>query len=267
MKFFCKAPRRARLSEIVLAECPWISGRKLKELLSARELRLNGKRTAEDLTAEAGDLIEAYLPDPPEIRAVYSDDNIVVADKPAHVDSVAALPKALSARFGELYPVHRLDTNTTGVVVLARNEGAKASLERAFKRHEVIKQYVATVTKAPSPRRGTLRGWLVKDSASGRVRVYDAPVKGGVEAVTEYETAEGDDGLYVVKLRPLTGRTHQLRAQLAHIGCPILGDGKYGDFAENKKRGVKQQRLRAVSITFTSIGGELGYLRGKTFEV
>lgn len=267
MKHTFKTTNGALLSEVLADEYPWLSRNKIKRLVSDKNIKVNGKRVSGDGKLTAGDEIEAYVPDFPVVSVIYSDENIVVADKPNHVDSVTALPKLLFAEYGEIYPVHRLDTNTTGIVVLARGVKTKAELEKAFREHTVRKKYIATVVGKPKKSKGTLRGWLVKDSANGRVKVSDVPVKGGVEAVTDYEVTDSADGLTTLALMPLTGRTHQLRAQLAHIGCPILGDGKYGDFATNRKHGAKEQQLRAVSIKFLSLGGIINYLSGREFEV
>ncbi len=201
------------------------------------------------------------------MTVIYSDDNVVIADKPAHTDSVKDLPRMLGADYGTLYPVHRLDVNTTGIVVLARGTKTKAELERAFRERAVKKKYIATVIGTPNPRRGTMRNWLVKDGEKGLVKCYDRPQTGALEAVTDYEVLRSCDGLSEVALYPETGRTHQLRVQLARKGTPILGDGKYGNFAENRRRGVKIQMLRAVSLKFVALGGIVNYLSGREFEV
>ncbi len=265
MKQSFKTTKSARLSENLLSEFPWLSRSKIKRLISDRYIKVNGVRVGTDTETKAGDEIEAYLPEFPAVPVIYSDENIVIADKPAHIDSELALPKLLTPTYGALYPVHRLDTNTTGIIVLARGTKSKIELEKAFKTHSIRKKYIAAVVGAPPKDKGTLRNRLIKDSEKGIVRVTEAPA--GEEAIADYEVLRKGDGISVLALYPQTGRTHQLRAQLAHIKCPILGDGKYGDFAENKKRGIREQQLRAVSITFERIGGILKYLCGREFTV
>lgn len=269
MKHNFDAPRSGKLSELLAGAFPHLGGGKVSRLIAEKNVKVGGKRVTSDIPVKAGEAVEAFLPsqfEPEEITVVYADENVVIADKPSHVDSVRALPALLERRYGTLYPAHRLDTNTTGLVVMARGHKTRVELEKAFKDHTVRKKYVATVIGKPKADKGTLRGWLVKDSENGIVRVFDKPVSGGLEAVTEYEVVGSGQGLSTLELYPLTGRTHQLRAQLAHVGCPILGDGKYGDFAENKRRGVKVQQLRAVSIKFVSLGGIVNYLGGREFK-
>lgn len=270
MKTTIDVTQTARVSDVLGREFPWLGKGKIKRLIDGKNISVGGKRTAEDVVVPAGERCEVFLPEafaPPEIPVVYADDNVVIADKPVKIDSVAALPACLRGTYGTLYPVHRLDTNTTGLVVLARGRKTETELVRAFRDRAVRKKYVATVVGTPKPAKGRLVGYLVKDASRGLVTVSDKPVRGGSEAVTEYEVLRSYDGLSDVALYPLTGRTHQLRAQLAHIGCPVLGDGKYGDFEENKKRGVALQRLRAVSVKFLSLSGIVDYLSGREFEV
>lgn len=258
-----------KLSELLAEHFPSMGKGKARRLITDKNVKVNGRRVSADVVVNKGETVEAFIPSAfaeSEIDVVYEDENVVIADKPAHVDSVRALPKMLEERFGTLYPTHRLDTNTTGLVVLARGHKTRVEFEKAFKEHNVRKKYTATVIGCPKKKKGTLNGWLVKDAEKGEVRVYDTPVRGGVEAVTEYEVESSADGLTELTLYPLTGRTHQLRVQLAHIGCPILGDGKYGNFEENKRRGVKVQQLRAVSIRFVALGGIVNYLSGREFK-
>lgn len=269
MRYELNPTASVRLSALLATEFPHLGKGRLTRLLADKNVKVGGKRVATDVVVGAGESVEVFLPaafEAAEIEVVYADENVVIADKPAHVDSVRALPGLLAPRYGTLYPVHRLDTNTTGLVVLARGHKTRVELEKAFREHRVRKKYAATVIGCPKSKAGTLRGWLVKDAAKGIVRVYDEPRPQSVEAVTEYAVISTADGLSEVELYPLTGRTHQLRAQLAHVGCPILGDGKYGDFDENKRRGVKVQQLRAVSIKFDSLGGTVNYLSGREFK-
>lgn len=269
MRYELTAKSAGPLSDLLAAKFPHLGKGKLTRLISGKNVKVGGKRVAADVAVKAGESVEVFLPaafEAAEIEVVYADENVVIADKPAHVDSVRALPELLAARYGTLYPVHRLDTNTTGLVVLARGHKTRVELEKAFREHRVRKKYVATVLGCPKPPAGTLRGWLVKDADRGIVRVCDAPTAQSVEAVTEYAVVSSSGGMSEVELYPLTGRTHQLRAQLAHIGCPILGDGKYGDFDQNRRRGVKVQQLRAVSIKFVSLGGTVNYLSGREFK-
>ena len=255
------------LTAAINAKYPSVGKRRLLALVKDRQVRVNGVRVGENVRVSVGDFVQAFLPDvgTPDVRVIYSDVNIVVADKPAHIET-AALPVVLAENYGSLYPVHRLDVNTTGVVVLARNEKLKAVLEKAFREKRVKKKYAATVCGTPEKKEGTLVGWLVKDEKRGIVRIYDSPACGGVRCETGYKVLSRDGETSVLELYPKTGRTHQLRAQLAHAGCPVLGDGKYGDFKMNRKYSATRQLLRAVSVSFRGMTGELEYLGDKEFN-
>ena len=113
--------------------------------------------------------------------------------------------------------------------------------------------------------KGVLTAYLKKDDKSSLVRIYPSPDADRVKIVTEYEVLERKDGLALVKVILHTGKTHQIRAHMAFIGCPVVGDTKYGDNALNKKYGAARQRLTAKRLKFC-LGGELAYLNGKRFE-
>lgn len=244
---------------------------RLRCLIKDRQVRVNGNKVSDNIMLKPGDTVEAFIPEgffsQPEIRVIYEDENIIVADKPAKTDSVRTLPRLLYKTYGEVYPAHRLDTNTTGVIMLARSETFKKALFDAFKHNLVKKTYRATVVGKMKPERGTLKGYLVKEGNKGIVNVYDEPVPGALSAVTDYEVVGENNGNSEVLLFPKTGRTHQLRVQLAHAGHPILGDGKYGDFEENRKNGARFQMLRAECLTLEGVKGILSKYSGMTFKV
>ena len=190
---------------------------------------------------------------------VYEDENILVADKESGVNSEAVF-SALSER-GECFFIHRLDRNTAGLLVFAKNARAEAELFAAFRSRRVEKVYLARVAGTPSPARAVLTAYLIKDAASARVRISDKPC--GEKIVTEYAVLEGGrTALLRVVLH--TGRTHQIRAHLAHVGHPVVGDEKYGDHALNRALHATRQRLVAKELRLMC-GGELAYLADKTF--
>lgn len=266
MKYDLTASRDMPLSDLLAEKLSFLGRRALASLIKDRQVKVNGSRVGGDVPLSEGDGVEVYTSSAsPEVKVIYADDSVVIADKPSHIDTMS-LPSVLAAGYGELYPVHRLDVNTTGLVALARTPEAKAEMEREFKARTVKKKYKATVVGAPTKPRGVMKHWLVKDAKTGRVKAYDRPVRGGLESEAAYELLESDGELSKLMLYPSTGRTHQLRVQLAATGMPILGDGKYGDFAANKKYKAGEQRLRAVSLTFTAAAGAISHLRGKEFR-
>ena len=268
MKAVFTVAESGTLSAAIGARYPALGKSRLAALIKDRQVRVNGVRVGENIRLSAGDTVEAFLPERQtgrRIRVVYSDDNIVVADKPAHTET-AALAALLAEEYGTLYPVHRLDVNTTGATVLARNAKAKTLLERAFAERRVKKTYKAVICGVPQKREGVLVNWLVKEEGRGMVRAYGAPVRGGLRSEAAYKIISDDGETSVVELYPKTGRTHQLRVQLAYIGHPVLGDGKYGNYAMNKKYSATEQKLRAVSVGFGNMTDELAYLSGKEFD-
>ncbi|MBO6061902.1 MAG: RluA family pseudouridine synthase, partial [Clostridia bacterium] len=182
------------------------------------------------------------------VYCAYSDEDVFVINKPAGVTVANAdggedtLEARLVAAGAAAYPVHRLDAKTSGLIIFARNERAKAALDEAMRLRTVEKVYRAVVKGRPQPEKGTLKLYAVKDAAAGLVRVYEAPRAGAADMETRYKVCRTEGGLSVVEAELVTGRTHQIRASFAHIGCPILGDDKYGDRDFNRDPKFKRYK-------------------------
>ena len=190
-----------------------------------------------------------YLPAFRACSAVYEDDDLLVVDKNPGVEVETDLLSELSAITEPLYPVHRLDANTVGLVVFARNETAEGELLDAFARHETGKVYHAILAGVPEKKEGTLIHYGLKDEEKSFMRLVPKDTPGALKMELSYRILESRGGLSKAEIRLMTGRTHQIRVQMASLGCPVLGDDKYGDRAANRRYGQKRQLLLAKRLT------------------
>lgn len=238
------------------------------QLLRGKDIKVNGARVGKNVALKAGDEVTYYTTprqeSMPSHSQIYCDENIAVLDKPCGV-SFEGLYSELNT-YGGFYPVHRLDRNTCGVIVFAKNEAAQRELIRAFKNRGVEKTYIAVCKnqfKAPA---ATLRAYVKKDADNALVTVYDAPGAGLQKIITGYKVLKENNDIALVEIALRTGKTHQIRAHMAHIGCPVLGDNKYGDGELNKKYAAARQCLVSKRLTFTGLTGKFAALNGMEFE-
>lgn len=201
--------------------------------------------------------------------AVYEDEALLIADKPSGVlvqDESGIVADTLLNRakrylyekgqtFADGFPrlCHRLDTGTSGLVLIAKTPEAEQQALALIRERRVRKEYLCVTLGHPSPECATLRDYLIKDSTRGMVRVFKERRPGAREIVTRYETICTSGRLSLLQVELVTGRTHQIRAHLASIGCPIVGDGKYGRNTINRELHCKYQLLCAWSLTFPEI--------------
>ena len=238
-------------------------------LLKDKEIKVNGKKVSTDLRLNKGDIIEYYLTkkqaEKPAYYPVYEDENILVIDKESGVNSEAVFADLTRKSGGRYAFIHRLDRNTSGVMAFAKNEKTERALLLAFKEKRVEKIYIARCFGEFTAKEKVLKAYLKKDEHNSLVQIYDTPVKHSEEIITEYKNAQKQaDGTWLVEIKLHTGKTHQIRAHLAHINCAIVGDMKYGDTQKNKERNNARQCLVAKRLTFY-LDGELAYLQDKTF--
>ena len=192
----------------------------------------------------------------PAVRVLYETDDYIAVDKPEGVVSLAAagkggLPELIKPHDpGKLYPVHRLDRGASGVIVFAKNAAAHRHLNGEFDRREVRKTYLAVVDGVPSSNRGRINA-PIREFGSGRMGVDP---KRGKPSSTEWKLDERLDGATLLRVSPATGRRHQIRVHLYHIGHPILGDLRYGDRARQER--FPRLMLHALSLEFTLPSGE-----------
>lgn len=262
------AKKNDKLVKCVLDNVKGVSFSAVMKLLRNKDVKVNGTRVNKDLKINAGDKVEIYYSPKVEepVSVIYSDENVLIVDKKSGYTSEEIF-EYLSKK-EQVYFIHRLDRNTSGVMVFAKNQTAEKELISGFKNRDFIKIYAASVFKKMEKKEDVLTAYLIKDAEKSTVKIYDKKVNGATEIKTGYIVISYDEKSNISRLhvRLYTGKTHQIRAHLAFIGHPIVGDGKYGDNKMNKAVKVKSQILNAYSITFNfDKENVLYYLDGKTF--
>ena len=294
-----------RLDRFVGKAVPLLPESLLQKYIRLKRIKVNGKGSRRDYRLTAGDIVAMYIKDEffevpseensylkvgtPHVDIVYEDENILLADKKPGIlchsagkwdyNTLIANIQAYLAQKGEWDPraensfapalCNRIDRNTGGIVIAAKNAEALRILNDKIRDREIEKYYLCAVQGRPRPAEGRLENYLFKDSVKNQVYVRDRSEPGAKTAVTEYRVLRSNSGLSLLECRLLTGRTHQIRAQLAHAGHPLLGDGKYGTEKLNRSFGEKGQALYSYKLEFTfpTDAGFLNYLRGRIFRV
>ena len=266
-----------RLDKYLMDQYPALGLGRLNKALRENKIKLNGKKQPLSTRVQNGDTIRLFLSDDqlesrptPAAVFVYEDDDIIIANKPAGLtvdggDADTLVKRVQTKLAAEGKPTHavlchRLDTGTSGLVLLAKNNAAEAFLTEAIKKREIEKRYLCVTFGRPNPPAALLRDYLLKDAERGIVRITDT--------TAGYETLAVSGRLALLEVELVTGRTHQIRAHLAHIGCPILGDSKYGNNAANRELRLKYQALCAWELKFPAkISDErFAHLTGRVFH-
>ena len=293
-----------RLDRFLAKAVPLLPASLAQKYIRLKRIKRNNARARRDDRLCEGDVLQFYINDEffdtprednayltvaaPKLNIVYEDENLLLVDKRA---GVAVHPHD-GAEYGKTLIDHiqaylyakrewrpreenaftpalcnRIDRNTGGIVIAAKTAEALRVMNQKIKDRELDKRYLAIVEGTPKPKSGVLRGYLFKDAVKNRVFVTDAPQKGAKTCETRYEVLESRNGLSLVECELITGRTHQIRAQFAHAGHPLLGDGKYGKL--DKRFDRRYQALYSYKLTFrfTTDAGSLNALNGKTFTV
>jgi len=294
-----------RLDRFLDKAVPLLPASLCQKYIRLKRVKVNGRGADRSYRLAEGDVLSLYISDEffdrpteenaykkiaaPRLDIVYEDENMLLADKKVgmlcHSADGSEVSRTLIAniqsylyRKGEWRPweersfapalCNRIDRNTGGIVIAAKNAEALRILNQKIRDREIDKYYLCAVYGQISPPSGRLEGYIFKDAAKNRVYVRKRSEGGTKTAVTEYRTLEVRNGLSLLECRLLTGRTHQIRAQLAAAGHPLLGDGKYGG---RQAPGFDEKRQARYSyklvVSFATAAGSLEYLRGRTFTV
>lgn len=290
-----------RLDKFIQKACPSLPKSAMYKYIRKKRIKLNGKRAEISAVLTYGDVVELYINDDffteknssfadilPKLNIVYEDENILIVSKPfgmvVHEDenekknTLINHIKAYLMQKGEYDPhkensfapslCNRIDRNTAGLVISAKNAEALRIVNQKIKDKKIRKSYVCIVCGTPNPKSGKIENYIWKDSSKNRVYVKKEKTPGAKSAVTLYKTLETKNGLSLVDIDLITGRTHQIRAHMAYIGCPLLGDGKYGLNTLNRPHKATHQALCSYMLHFDADKNNLlSYLCGKTIKI
>ncbi|MGM9632287.1 MAG: RluA family pseudouridine synthase [Eubacteriales bacterium] len=269
--------------------------------IRTKKIKVNRARTEQKYILREGDTVQLFIKDEffdsperddsalasitPKLSVVYEDENIILCNKRPGVlvheddegrdNTLIMHIKAYLYQKGEYDPeseqsfapalCNRIDRNTGGIVIGAKNAEALRVMNGKIKNDEISKFYYCAVHGKMPKREDTLTGYLIKDGDKNQVAVYDRQVKGSKNIITKYRVLAEKNGNSLLEVELVTGRTHQIRAHLSHIGHPLLGDGKYGVNKADRANGYKYQALYAYRLRFDfkDTDGALGYLKGK----
>ena len=294
-----------RLDRFVAKNLPLLPPALLQKYIRLKRIKVNGKGSKRDVRLETGDILQLYINDEffdkpneenlfltvfkPQLNIVYEDENLLLVDKrpgmSVHADETEKVNTLINHIQAYLYQkrewnpkwenafapalCNRIDRNTGGIVIAAKNAETLRIINEKIRAHELEKSYLCITVARPKRPEGKIEGFLLKDEAKKEVRFFHKPVPGGKTAVTLYRTLESRGGLSLVECRLLTGRTHQIRVSMAEIGCPLLGDGKYGKGDVNRRYHETRQALYSYKLRFDfpTDAGLLNYLKGQEFTV
>ncbi|MGN0599120.1 MAG: RluA family pseudouridine synthase [Oscillospiraceae bacterium] len=291
-----------RVDKFIEKAVPLLPKSLMYKYIRTKRIKLNGKRCEISTRLCENDLMQLYIGDeffetapdrvflsvPADVSVVYEDENILLCDKKnglvVHEDDENTADTLINRILHYLYNkgeydpdrensftpalCNRLDRNTGGIVIAAKNAESLRILNEKIKERELEKRYLCITVGVPPKKSDTMTAYLEKDEKTKTVKVTDRKTHNNKTIITSYKVLKTDGKLSLVEVKLDTGRTHQIRAHFAHIGCPLLGDGKYGIGEVNRKYKIKTQALYSYKLKFTfrTDSGILSYLDGKEFE-
>lgn len=298
-----------RLDKVIMRYLPSASTGFIYKMLRKKNITLNGKKAEGRERVQNQDELKFFLSEEtlalmqktaaaPEVEAVpakkppffvlYEDDHVLIINKPAgmlsqkakkedvslieHMRAYLCSTGFLSGQTGELFHpavCNRLDRNTSGIVLAGKTTYGLQELSEALSQRTLEKYYL-TIVKGELKKKELLSGYLIKEGTHNRVRILDHPAEGASLIQTAYEPLATGDDLTLLRIHLITGKSHQIRAHLASIRHPVIGDGKYGDPVLNQsfKRSFRLQNhlLHAYEVRFGKTGEHIRALEGKTIQ-
>ena len=294
-----------RLDRFLSKALPLLPPALAQKYIRIKRVKVNGGRAQRDQRLSAGDVLQLYINDEffdkpseenlfltlfkPHLTVVYEDEHLLLADKPqgmvVHADETEKVNTLINHIQAYLYQkrewnpkwenaftpalCNRIDRNTGGIVIAAKDAETLRVINEKIRDRELDKRYLCITAGRPKKPEGRVECFLLKDEKKKQVSVYHKLIPGGKTAITDYKVLETRGELSLVEIGLETGRTHQIRATMADLGCPLLGDGKYGRGDVNRRYGETRQALYAYKLTFDlpTDAGHLNYLRGQSFTV
>ena len=291
-----------RLDKFLLKAVPGLPKALMYKFLRTKHIKLNGKKAEISTRLQTGDKLTFFINDEffvkderrqfmgakPDVKVVYEDENVLLLDKPSglivHEDDSEAIDTLINrvkhyrVDKGEYAPdgeasfapalCNRIDRNTQGIVIVAKNAQSLRLLNACIKNRELHKFYLCLLKGVPRPKEAELTHFMRKDERENKAIVYDKPVPGGKTMITKYRVLRSYKKAALCEVELKTGRTHQIRAHMAYIGCPLVGDGKYSDNRLERTLGFESQALCSYKLIFDfKEECALSYLNGRVFTV
>lgn len=266
--------KQDRVLKILERECANVVYSAFVKALRQKDVIVNGARIKENLVVPNGSHITVFVSDDSVkkdmFEIVYEDDNVLFVNKTKGIetsDGTYNVVDELLKQNKQVYPVHRIDRNTIGLVVFAKTAHAQKELINQFKKGNVEKLYYAEVVGVPEKHK-VLKGYLEKNKDESSVMIYNSKKPNSVEITTEYSLIKSSGNTSLLSVKIKDGKTHQIRAHLAFNKLYIIGDGKYGKNEINAKYKAKTQHLKAYKILFNlPKNSSLAYLNDINLEL
>ena len=272
-----------RVDSFLRRYLPELPGKAVQAAFNRRDVKLDGKRVPKDARISAGQELQIFYSDIPEVdplSVVYEDDDVLLVNKAAGIsvepDSGGGISltelclrhvRLLNPESQPPAACHRLDNQTCGLLLFAKNPRSRDILEDVFRRRTLDKRYTCLVRGTMKPPEATCKAYLVKHAREGRVSVFDHEVPGSRLILTAYRTLSQEGQLSRLEVHLITGRTHQIRAHMAALGHPLLGDDLYGDRAFNRQMKAQGKLMLCASSLCLDTQGRLPALDGVTFTI